>query len=139
MASVNTQFSIAVHLMAGIAHREAIVTSEALAGSVNTNAAFVKRILGKLSKAALINAASGKSGGYELARKASNITLLDIYRAVEAPGAFAIHDYRPVGACKVSANIKPVMGEVLTGAQRAFEQDLAKTTICDVVGKIRAA
>jgi Rrf2 family protein len=139
MASVNTQFSIAVHLMAGIAHREAIVTSEALAGSVNTNAAFVKRILAKLSKASLIHAVSGRSGGCELARKASDISLLDIYRAVEAPRAFAIHDYRTVGACQVSANIKPVMGEVLTRAQRAFEQDLAKTTISDVVRKIRAA
>lgn len=139
MASVNTQFSIAVHLMAGLAHREVMVTSEALAGSVNTNAVFVKRILAKLSKAGLVRAFSGKSGGCVLAGKASEISLLDIYRAVEAPQAFAIHDYPTVVSCKVSSNIKPILGQVLSGAQSAFEQDLAKTTLAEVVGQIRAA
>lgn len=139
MASVNTQFSIAVHLMTGIAHRDTLVTSEALAGSVNTNAAFVKRVLAKLSKAGLIHAVSGKSGGCELARKASAISLLDVYRAVDAPSAFAIHDYPSVRACKVSSNIKPAMREVLASSQRAFEQALAQTTIADLVKKIRAA
>lgn len=137
MASVNTQFSIAVHLMAGLADRDAMVTSDALARSVNTNAVFVKRVLAKLSRASLIHARSGKSGGCTLARKASEISLLDIYRAVEAPRAFAIHDYPAVRSCKVSSNIKPVMSQVLTGTQRALEDDLSKTTLAALVERIR--
>lgn len=138
-ASDNTQFSIAVDLMAGIASREGTVTSEALAKSVNTNAAFVKRVLAKLSKASLIHTSTGKSGGCELARKAKDITLLDVYSAVQAPKAFAIHEYPVCKGCKISANIKQIMGDVLVGAQRSFEKDLEKTTISDVVEKIRAA
>ncbi|RYZ77134.1 MAG: Rrf2 family transcriptional regulator [Proteobacteria bacterium] len=139
MASVNTQFSIAVHLLAGIATREGLVTSEALASSVNTNPAFVKRILAKLSKAALVNAVSGKSGGCELARKPKDINLLDVYVAVEAPSTFAIHEYPSVKSCEVSSNIKGVLGNVLDSAQRSFEKDLSKTTIADVVAKIRSS
>ena len=69
MASVNTQFSIAVHVLAAIAHYEGVFTSEILAGSVNANPVFVKRILVKLSKAKLAKTTVGKSGGYDLATK----------------------------------------------------------------------
>ena len=123
--------------MAGIASREGTVTSQALAKSVNTNAAFLKRILAKLSKASLIRTSPGKSGGCELARKAKHITLLDVYAAVDAPQAFAIHSYPVNRGCEISSNIKPVMNDVLAGAQKSFERDLQKTTIWDVLVKIR--
>ena len=137
MASVNTQFSIAVHLMAGIASREGTVTSQALAKSLNANAAFVKRVLAKLSKASLIHTSTGKGGGCELARKAKDITLLDVYAAVDAPQTFAIHSYPANRLCEISSNIKPVLKGVLAGAQKSFERDLQKTTIWDVLVRIR--
>ena len=139
MASVNTQFSIAVHVLAGISSRDGLVTSEALAESVNTNPVFVKRILAKLSKAALIRTVAGKSGGCALAKKAKDITLLDVYAAVQAPKAFAIHEYAVNRGCEISSNIKPVLGKVLVGAQTSFEKELKKTTIADVLRKIKAA
>jgi Rrf2 family protein len=139
MASVNTQFSIAVHIMTSLASREESVTSEALSQSVNANTAFVKRVLSKLSKAGLVNTLTGKSGGCTLARKAKSITLLDIYIAVQAPKAVAIHEYPVSKGCVISANIKPVLGDVLAVAQRSFEKDLQKTTVSDVLEKIRAA
>ncbi|RYZ55289.1 MAG: Rrf2 family transcriptional regulator [Proteobacteria bacterium] len=139
MASVNTQFSIAVHLLAGLASREGLVTSEALAESVNTNPAFVKRVLAKMSRAALIRTHTGKLGGCELARGAEKITLRDVYVAVEAPKAFAIHSYPANKSCVISRNIKGVMGEVSIAAQQAFEAEIAKTTIADIVQKIEAS
>lgn len=138
MASVNTQFSIAVHLLTGLASREGSLTSEQLSESVNTNPAFVKRILAKISKASLIRTYSGKAGGCELAKRPDKITLLDVYRAVEAPMTFAVHDYPVNRGCEISSNIKHVMGDVADGAQRAFEQELKKTTIADVLRKIQA-
>jgi len=75
VASVNTQFSIAVHVLAAIAHHEGVFTSEVLAGSVNANPVFVKRILVKLSKAKLVKTTVGKSGGYDLARSPKSISL----------------------------------------------------------------
>ena len=138
MASVNTQFSIAVHLLAGLASREGFVTSEALAESVNTNPAFVKRILAKISRAALIRTHTGKNGGCELAKKSSVITLLEVYRAVEAPQAFAIHQYPVNRGCEISSNIKRVLGEVSGRAQSAFEKELGATTIADISRRIKA-
>ena len=138
MASVNTQFSIAVHVLAAIAHYERAFTSEVLAGSVNANPVFVKRILVKLSKAKLAKTTVGKSGGYDLARSPKSISLLDIYAAVNPPSAFAIHTYPKSKGCVVSCNIKEVMSDVLLGTQEAVERDLRRTTLADVVSKIRS-
>ena len=138
MASVNTQFSIAVHVLAAIANYERTFTSEVLAGSVNANPVFVKRILVKLSKAKLVTTAVGKSGGYDLARSPESISLFDIYSAVSPPSAFAIHAYEEKKWCVVSSNIKEVMGEVLISTQKAVKNDLQRTTLTDVVSKIRS-
>ncbi len=138
MASVNTQFSIAVHVLAAIAHYEKNFTSEVLAGSVNANPVFVKRILVKLSKAKLVKATVGKSGGYDLARSPESISLFDIYSAVSPPSAFAIHTYAKKKWCVVSSNIKEAMGEVLSDTQKAVENDLKQTMLADVVSKIRS-
>ena len=138
MASVNTQFSIAVHVLAAIANYKTSFTSEVLAGSVNANSVFVKRILVKLSKAKLVTATVGKSGGYDLARSPQSISLFDIYSAVSPPGAFAIHSYEKKKWCVVSSNIKEVMGDVLIDTQKAVENDLKRTTLADVVSKIRS-
>ena len=138
MASVNTQFSIAVHVMAALAHYQSSFTSEILAGSVNANPVFVKRVLVKLSKANLVKSMVGKSGGYDLARGPEQISLLDIYGAVSPPTVFAIHTYAESPGCIVSRNIKCALGEVLVDTQRAVESDLSRTTLADVVSKIRS-
>jgi Rrf2 family protein len=137
MASVNTQFSIAVHVLAALANYETAFTSETLAGSVNANPVFVKRILVKLSKAKLVKTTVGKSGGYDLARSPKSISLLDISDAVNPPSAFAIHSYAKSKGCMVSCNIKEVMSEVLVGTQKAVDNDLKRTTLADVVSKIK--
>jgi Rrf2 family protein len=138
VASVNTQFSIAVHALAAIAHYERAFTSEILAGSVNANPVFVKRILVKLSKAKLAKTTVGKSGGYDLARSPKSISLLDIYAAVNPPSPFAIHTYPKSKGCVVSCNIKEVMSDVLVGTQEAVDRDLRRTTLADVVSTIRS-
>ena len=136
MASTNTQFSIAVHVLAAIANYNNSFTSETLAGSVIANPVFVKRILVKLSKAKLVRTTVGKSGGYDLAKDPHSISLLDVFLAVNPPKAFAIHTYPEKKGCVVSRNIKDVMGDILTDTQKALENDLKKTTIADVVSKI---
>lgn len=138
MPAANTQFSIAIHVLAALAHHEGSFTSEHLAGSVNANPVFVKRILVKLSKADLVYSAVGKSGGYTLARGPESISLLDVFSAVDPPSASAVHTY-PVNAdCFISSNIKDVMAEVLSDIQKAVERELRTTTLADVVSRIEA-
>jgi Rrf2 family protein len=133
MAAVNTQFSIAVHILVAIGTANCEMTSAKLAGSVNAYPSFVRRILSKLSKAGLVKTTTGKSGFCCLKKKSSDITLLDVYEAVEAPKAFAIHDYPTRKTCDVSLGIKFCMEKVLTKTQKAMESSLEKTTLADVI------
>jgi Rrf2 family protein len=134
--AINTQFSIAVHVMAGLgarARRGEGASSGMLAQSVNACPSFVRRVMSKLSKSGLVKTTTGKTGSCALARDPRKISLLDIYRAVEAPKAFAIHHYPALDRCKVSCGIKPALQKVLDRTQSSMEQSLGKTTLADVL------
>jgi len=134
----NTQFSIAIHVMAALACGcDKDITSSALAGSVNTSPSFVRRVLAKLSKAGLVETATGKAGKTWLARDPKQVSLLDIYQAVEAPKAFAIHDYAEQKGCMVSCHIKEALERALGKTQRAMETSLGQTSLAQVVNDVK--
>lgn len=138
MAAVNTQFSVAVHMMSGLGIRpEEAKTSSYLAQSVYANPSFVRRVLSKLAKAGLVNTTTGKTGACTLARRPNEISLLEIYNAVEAPKAFAIHSYPERRQCALSCNIKEAMGKVLKQTQRAMEDSLKGVYLSDVIADVR--
>ena len=61
--ALNTQFSIATHIMASLGSASsAEVNSALIAGSVNTSSSFVRRTLAKLSKAGLVQTVAGPAG-----------------------------------------------------------------------------
>lgn len=138
MSATNVQFSVAVHMMAGLGfYSGKEITSGDLAASVNAAPSFVRQILSKLSKRGLSAATRGKNGSCALSRDAGDITLLDVYRAVTPPAAFAIHGYPVRKSCPVSSNIKGCMKQVLDHSQQVFETSLAQKTIAQIVADIR--
>ncbi len=140
MSATNIQFSVAVHIMAGLGfHEGEEVTSTRLASSVNAAPSFVRQILSKLSKHGLVVATQGRNGSCVLARAPTHITLLDIYRAIDPPAAFAIHGYPVQRDCRVSANIKGCMKKVVSDGQHVFERSLARRTVADLVSEIRGS
>lgn len=137
--AANTQFSIAVHLLAGLGCQEGMeATSALLAISVNASPSFLRRTLAKLSKAGLIHTTTGKAGTCRLARDPKKVTLLDIYRAVEAPPAFAIHHYEPHEKCYVSCNIRAALELALTKPQEALEASLAGISLAQIIRKLKS-
>ena len=136
--AVNVQFSIAVHVMAGLACGcDQDITSGRLAASVNTSPSFVRRILAKLSKAGLIETATGKAGSCWLAKETKAISLLDIYKAVDAPKAFAIHDYKESKTCAVSCHIKAALEKALGKTQKAMESALKEISLAEIVTAVK--
>ncbi len=125
--------------MAGLGCRcEQDTTSAQLAQSVNTSPSFVRRVLAKLSKAGLVRTATGQAGACWLGRTPSEITLLDIYRAVDAPKAFAIHGYEPEKHCQVSCRIKEALEGVLGKTQKSLEATLKRVTLSEVLQDIKS-
>jgi len=80
---VSTQFPIAVHALLMVAYFPDIrVTSEMVAESVGNNPVIIRNIYGKLKKADLLYVQRG-TGDTKLKKPANEITLWDIYKAVE--------------------------------------------------------
>ncbi len=106
------------------------VTSALLASSTNVNPVVVRKLLGQLKAAGLVEIARG-SGGATLARPIEQIRFLDIYRAVDCVdrgGLFHFHE-NPNPACPIGRNIHTVLDGKLDRVQRAMEQELAAITL----------
>ncbi|WP_134703226.1 Rrf2 family transcriptional regulator [Ammoniphilus sp. YIM 78166] len=130
MKQISTRFSIAVHILSVIAVSSNDCTGDFIAGSVNTNPVIIRRIMGMLKKAGLLEVRPGVGGAY-LLQSPDKITLLDIYRAVnvtEENQLFRIHE-EPNIQCPVGRNIESVLQLELREAQDAMEQRLAQTTL----------
>jgi len=136
--AINTQFPIAVHIMAGLGCQcDKGTTSGHLAASVNTSPSFVRRIVSKLSKAGLVATATGKAGACRLAKNAKDISLLDIYEAVDAPKAFSIHHYAEQKSCPVSCHIKTALERALGKTQKAMEASLDEISLASIVSDVK--
>jgi DNA-binding IscR family transcriptional regulator len=112
------------------------VKSEYLAGSVNTNAVVVRRLLGQLSHAKLVSSQTGAAGGTRLAKHPSDIKLADVYHAVCCGEVFALH---PKGAnkdCPVGRNIEAVLCHLQKEIDRTVGEKLSEYTLGDVLKKI---
>jgi Rrf2 family protein len=134
----SSRFAVAVHILTLLEmSRGEPVTSEYVAGSVNTHPAVVRRLLSMLAKARITTSQLGAGGGALLARPAAQVTLLDVYRAVEDGDVFAMHHGEPNPACPVGRQVKGVLRDVADDAQRAMEDRLARRTIADVLADVQ--
>lgn len=138
--TISSRFSVAIHILSLLEiNKDGISTSEYISGSVNTNPVVIRRIMGMLNKAGLVEVRTGVAGS-KLSRPLDRITLLDVYRAVhvvEEDGLFAVHDH-PNPDCPVGRNIQSAIEPIFSLAQKAMENTLAAVTLQDVVDEISA-
>lgn len=136
--SISSRFTVGVHILALIElNKEGISSSEFLAGSVNTNPTLIRKIMGMLKKAGLIEVQPGIAGA-KLAKEPSYITLFDVYKAVDVvqeKELFSVHE-NPHPDCFVGRNIQDAITPVLSAAQSAMEKVLGNVTIGDIVKDI---
>jgi Rrf2 family protein len=125
---------MAVHVLTVLAYKDGDrVTSELLARSVNTNPVVIRRLLLALQEARLVETRKGAGFGSRLSRSAARIDLGEIFRAVEQEEAFCLPPKKPNQACPVGHCIQAALEQVFSSALQAMKQDLARTTLADVV------
>ena len=138
---ITSKFTVAVHILTCIEifGEEMRVTSEFLSGSTGVNAVIIRNVLGLLREAGIVETRQG-SGGAHLARPLDEVTLYDVYQAVECiddDGLFRFHE-NPNAKCPVGRNIHKVVAGRLAAVQRAMENELRSTTLAEVVAETRA-
>jgi len=134
----STRFAVAVHAAAALAFNHGgPVRSEDIARSASTNPAVIRKLFCLLADAGITDARLGLGGGAVLARPPENVTLLDVYRAVEEPVLIPLHRRSPDPGRPVGRNIQAVFRPVADRAQQAMEAELAKVTLADVARNLR--
>jgi Rrf2 family protein len=129
----NSRFAVSVHILAYLAFRHgAAVPSTEIAASVDTNPVVIRRILSALVKSRLVTAQKGATGGFALASAPANISLLDIYRAVEPKPSHGMNHFAPNHRCPVGAKIEAILQGVFFKAQAGMEAELAHVSIADI-------
>jgi Rrf2 family protein len=135
----STRFAVGVHLLTALAsNRGKVLRSEDVADSANTNPVVVRRLFSLMTSAGLIRARLGPGGGFELARPASDITLRDVFAAVESGELITEHRSPPSAFCPVGAHILPVLREATAPAVEALQHELSRTTIADIASAVVA-
>ncbi|MGC4067293.1 MAG: Rrf2 family transcriptional regulator [Polyangiaceae bacterium] len=134
---MNTRFAVAVHILTLLDMQGGEPTaSEFIAGSVNTNPSLIRRLLSQLAKAGFTTSQMGTGGGALLLRPATEITLAEVYRAVnEDEEVIPVHA-SPNPKCPVGRSIQAVLEKRIHAAERALERELGKTTISDLTKDI---
>jgi Rrf2 family protein len=110
-------------------HPERLSRDE-LASRQHMPARYLEAILRDLAQAGLVIGHRGASGGYELGRPASNITIADVSRAVDGPLAL-VGQQRP--GTVVYDGPAEHLGELWVGLRAAIRSVLEHVTISEIV------
>ena len=109
--NTNSRFAVAIHILTLLAqsHPEPL-TSVFMACSVTTHPVVLRRLLGDLRRAGLVESRSGNSGGWRLRRQPEQITLLDCYLAVKENALFGLPSQKPSSRHLSVQDPQPVAG-----------------------------
>jgi len=136
------RFTVAVHVLAlaMVAREEAegrAITSEQMAHSVNKHPVVIRRVLGSLRQAGLVTSQPGPGGGWRLNRGPAEITLCDVYRAIEQEPFFPVPRLDSAGTCPIGQSLPAVLERCFYDAEAAMAAHLGNVTIADVIASIK--
>jgi Rrf2 family protein len=98
---------------------------------------YLAKQLQALSRAGIVTANRGVSGGYRLAKPAKTITLLDIAMAIEgSEPAFRCTEIRRRGPCAATPSASKrlcAIAEAFQVAETKWREALASVTVADIV------
>ena len=128
--------SVAVHCLIFIyeARGAAKVTSSLPAQSTGVNPVVIRNILSALKKAGLITVARG-TGGAELCREPEQVTLYQIYSALEPDGLSSLIGIHPCGQrpCPVARNIRKVLAGPYQKIEESIRAAMEETTLASML------
>jgi len=136
---MNSDFTVAVHALVFLGLRGERLSSEALAESICTNPARVRKVIAKLHRAGLVDTREGSEGGCRLAVAPEAVNLAQVADALET--VFVESAWRsgdPERDCPVCAGMGALMDELLFELDSACRARLRELTLADLGRKLLA-
>ena len=128
----NSRLSLALHTLSHMAVDPGKTrTSADIADHAGTNPVVVRRALGRLREAGLLISEKGHAGGWRLARTPKDITLADVYLALDE--RIVASDLKDdTSACSVEQALQKRVSSILVDVELSLVQKLGETSISDV-------
>ena len=130
----SSRLPVAVHILLAIVEFEGKekTTSTFLAGSVNVNPVIIRNTLGQLKTAELVTVKAGE-GGASLAKDPKDITLMDVFNAVEKEEMLFHFHENPNPECPVGKNVHAVLDRRLFSIQKVMQEQMKSITLQDLI------
>lgn len=129
----SSRLSIALHALVHLhAQPGKALTSAALSTCLMTNPVVVRRILGTLRDAGVVEASKGPNGGWSLARPAEEITLQQVYSAMGERLLLRTESDPGDHDCTIVRSVDRVMTEFLDDAEALLAARLARVRLSDI-------
>ncbi|MEZ4721780.1 MAG: Rrf2 family transcriptional regulator [Flavobacteriales bacterium] len=126
----NTRFATALHILTLLADsKEVWCSSEWIAGSINVNPVVVRRELGVLGAAGLVQTRKGKTGGATLAKRASDITMDKVYLAVKNSEVLGKRNHKTNAKCPIGKDINEKLDTLFTSIDQRVVTELSSKTL----------
>lgn len=134
---VSTRFSDSIHLLAFIYifKGKLPLTSDNIASSIQTSPVMVRKLMSTLKKADLLETRHGTASP-EIARPIDQISLLDVYLAIEKDKPLFEIDHKTNPECPVGGNIQPTLKKFYLEAEIAAKAKLNQIKMSDIVDTI---
>lgn len=129
---INNSFSATLHILLHMEQADNPMTSEQMAEFIDSNPAFIRKLLAGLRENQIVCATKGHHGGWRLCRPASHVTLYDIYIALGSPALFALGNRNENPECLVEQGVNRVMSSTLADAQALILKRFKSLTLQDV-------
>lgn len=128
----NSRLSLALHTLGHMAGEpDRVRTSADIADHAGTNPVVVRRVLGRLKKAGLLASEKGHAGGWWLAKDPQDITLADVYLALDEQMIAQETPGRSL-SCSVEHALHERVASVFEEVERSLVEKLERTSISDV-------
>ncbi len=130
------KLSDAIHLLSYLKiYQDGDLSSKAIAGSIESNPSVIRQLMSDLRKAGLIDTRKGAAAP-TLAKDPKNISLLEIYQAINMDHDLLHVDPKTNPQCIVGGNIQNTLNSFYNEIELAAFTKMSQITLQDVIGDI---
>lgn len=129
----STKLSDAMHILAFLAlYPGEDLSSDAIARSIHTNPSYVRQLMSALRKGGLLTNVKGHPRP-ALPKAPCQVTLLDVYRAMEGDKPLLHQDIHTNPDCGVGVNIQLALRDCYDLVQKKSEEAMQSITLQEVL------
>ena len=133
--NISEAANLGIHALTYLAYQHdsgrSVATTE-IADSFEISANHLSKVLQRLSKTGMVRSVRGPRGGFVLAKKPNDITLLNIYEAID--GALSLHSQCLQGVPTCGFD-ECIFGGLISDVHARVKAYFSQTTLADIVAK----